>query len=1620
MTYNYSGGYESGDTNYWSYKDYFMFWGWLVYENTSDLLHKYPNIKGDASVTTRTNGNGDGLATGVWIGIGESGKGMKVTGTRSKSDEEPFGDVTENKEWGWHEGDDTKDPDWVGKMFGYGRITYSWVTKNSTSSSTTSSLKADNPIQIGFIGNESNDGHISIKGNQNIEIAGNISNATVAAKDAAGNPVMDEAGNVKNIGAGYVKILSNDGSIAANSNTYINSDDVTLKAAAGIDVNINAIGDSTKINAATDAGNINIVSKNGDLNIVQAITGGVDPITGKDKEITGSTGNVAITAAGSILNATTGKYAIKGQRIDLVSTNGSIGSIDENGKVTNTMTILAGSEMTSSDSMDASVNAKAQGDIVLTQTDGNMRLGVIEATDGDAVLTVKNGSFVDAYNADNLGYSDTESKVQRWIDAGLISSKEEDDSSSKAAEQAKEERLAGLKAQAEKLANEAAEQYVADNVSADLKAAQGDIDNAVNAAVDAAKSDIQTTAQNTAAMQYEAGTPEYEACVEKLTAEYTESYRQQKQSEITNEYRTSLQEQYQAEYQTQYQAKFNDFTVAANGYANDKGIIDAKAQYIKAVTDANGDEAKTQEAYAKFTAAQAKYFGISEGGTLTDEQQLIASYAEVDNSNNYGWSKNQLLYAIQDDVINGTASKLNDVANVTAKNITLNASKGVGVDEDARTVSFNALNDVENLRILASAKSGELTKGNDGFIVQRQQAINVKSTGQVVVKGNENVYVSAVDDSALNITNVDTQGDIRLHGDKGVQMVGDGKLKGHDLFIEGVDGSIGNENKHIITELAGTLAAYSEQSAYIKQLGDMKIVAVNVGDTAVLGATGSIVMDPSDTEKIGRIEAGKSISLTAGGSIGTGDNGLRILNNGAVVNADAQTGDIYLYGRDNGEMVLGGKLVLGAVTANGGEGTLTIVSEGAIAQNEAEIDSGIKAKTVDATTYGGQALTNANNKISDYNVHALEDNTINGSVKLVTSTESGLTAHLNGVTVKGDVGIDNRAGDVVIDGGVTTDDDGNVSFNSTVGSVTNTGDIISDNNVTMTAQKGIEQQGTVTAQDNAQFTNTEGAINLGGSVTAADGNVNVHSDKGAIHVTGSVDAGKDAQLTTDSGEITTTGDVTAKNDTTVTTGSGEVTLGGSVTATDGNVNVHSDDGAITTKGSVTAGQNAVVTTGSGAINLGGNVTATTGQVTATTGSGSIDVTGNVNANKEAQFAVEENGDITLGGSTTAETVDAHVENDGNITFTGAVTSTVSDPDDDTVGNVNASIGGKGNITTEEKATIQAGNNVNMSANDGDITFKSDVNADKNINIYVNKGKIATTDGDGEGHKGSALNAKVNMTITNKYGDIDMHELYAGEKMDIIAENGNINLCDINGNIVTIVLKTPGTKQHVDKITAGSQIILEGSDIDLNQIDRRIGADGMLIITPKGIDGDNPMDKFRIGSINSKGGIRMSQIWAKEAEVNVKDGKFYIDQLFIEDEAHFSKEDFTTSVYGGAPVDDGSDSVYWNNPNRNPRTNLNDWKNAGNDDWYYLHFEEEPSVQRSNLVLVHLNDYHYAYNQRFSGENHLRYVLSNTIDDAYDIGSDYNLVRYNRYYNYDLPEMARNASEDEIVIEGENV
>lgn len=1361
LQYQYTGGYKSGEVNHKSYTKDFLFWTGLKYDKTTTIEEAVEKDGGTPEVVTTSNPEGAPTGQGAFISKNENSTGgWSISGSYTEGKESDPSPVVTETHWG--------PPEWLGYIGGYGQIEYKWTTENATTSSSTSSINASNTIKIGFLGNGSNEGHINIKGNQNIELAGNISNAAINRGDG-------------DVGAGHVSITSNEGSIISNSNAYINSDDVILKAGMGINVNHAAIGSSAAVDATTASGDIRFVSAGGDLHIKQAITGG-------SKEIDAETGNVYLEADGSILNASTGAYAVKGQRIDLISKAGSIGTAET------ALTVLGGSKLYSSDTMASSVNASAKGDVVLTQTSGDMRLGTIISEEGDAVLTVNDGSFVDAYSDSSSGYSDTADKIQQWIDMGLIKEEADDNNSTQAGDDARAERLKGLEMQKWALAN-------------------GD----------------------------EAAAKEYDQAI----AEYKEA-------------------------------------ISEGG-----ALHEARQNYLQAMQKEDGDSAA---AYETYMAAVDAYFENTSFGDNEAAKNLISSYAEVDSSNNYGWSKNQLLYAIQESILNSEPGQVStvDYANVTANNITLIAEQGgVGIDAADTKITADQLSNIDNLKVLAASKGGDLTWHEDGSVtVRQQQAINLKvnkADGTTTVKGKENVYLAGTEGTTLNVSDIQTENDIKLMTDNGVFMTGDdGILSGKNLTIYGGNGSVGTADRYITTAISGMLDANSLDSVYIRQqegAGNLTIQSVAVGNDVFLNAADGIVMTTESGKTAGYINAGDEINLVSNGTIGKEGDGIRINNNGAVVHAEGA--DIYLSGKGAEDTLVLGKIASegavivdseGSVSIGRDAGTITLdKGQGSIAGEESEAEP--ETITVEAVT--GQIDSERNISITAEENIALRDGAINSV---------GETGYAE-LTATGTITQDENAGGIHVQD-LTVKSDGMqalISQNNVVNSVSIDG-----------------RTGHTIAGDAAFVTNSPDGLNaVLHDITAEDGSVIITNLGGGVHVSGSVTTTKNEGFEGDTDILMTSQGTLISEDKLVSAGK---------------VHMDAADG--------------------------------------------ITVQEDLYANK----------DVVMNTNT------------GNILFDG-----------------------KESGQTDEIHITSVSGNVHVSLDEGGT------------------GHIKDTHRDDGGNK-AILTAEVGNVVVenNGIGDVDLYEVLAENEARVSVADGDLHLVNVSGDLVAILVKTPGKTMDVQHVEAATEIQISGSNMDLDSIKQREDGDGFLVITPEGTAEDRPIDNLVIGDILTNGGVRFDHLWLNTGNIHVSEGALHLDKVYVQDKATFSTDDMTTNVFGSAPVyDDSVSSSYWVNTSINsPKDDLAAWNSDElNDKWMHIFFSPEGTVQISNGNLLHLADHNYAYNQRYSQVDWMNLF---TDEDFYNF--------YDKYYAPDLSYHERygltsgdghsveNAEEDELIVE----
>ena len=1532
MTINWTGG-TSGDKKIikWQYEKDFVFWGLIKYGTTKDFVENEEVKNGKTEVSSSSITGADPLGQGTVIKVNNSAKEYGVTTKGyNNPDESTYTPVVENKKYSGVSG----------KIFGYGNCTYTWTETQMHSTSSTYTIKGDKPINVGFMTGGSGD--ISVTSAKDMYLAGNISNATNADGSAIGK----------------VTLNSNGGAISSVGSARVDADNLTAKAAKGISINHSALGNMAKLNIEATTGDVSINSDRGKLQFVGGNKGALN-------------GNLVINAAGDITTAE--ETVLNGNRIDFTS----LCEINA--------AIAPGQSLTSSDTMSASVNANAYGDITLTNSNGDMRIGHIVSQTGNVNLTTS-GSFIDAVGDSTL--SDSEGKLQKWQELGLINSNDKAEESTASAAAAKSERVQALEKQAQRL--------------------------------DAAKVD------------------NYKAAAKDYNDKFAGS-------------------------KTLQQAK--------------KAYIDASAEAAK-LTDKDAQKQALTNARDAYMQALRKDSVFADKGYSDAELQWIINYAEVDNSTAYGWSKNELLYAIQDSVLNAAPGQVLtvDKANVQGKNISLSAGKNIGIDGEATNIAYSEMGKLDNLKLLAQAKAGDLTwnDADNRIEVRQQRQITVQLTdgGKLNLKANTsgadntgNVYLAGVKDTMLDISGtINTTQDVKLLSDKGIRM-NDGSIVADNLIIQGGKGNVGSKDALIKTNISGNLEANTDTGygVYLHQTaaGGKPAQVLTIQDAAtgtlVLKADNGMQMTTEAGKNIGYLNANSINLQAANGDIGKADDGIRILENGAVINAKAENGSVYLQGagtkdaglvvdsitaKGNAKLNLDGDVNFGNDTGNGSisAGADVTVNGNNVNLNAGTVTAGgasniTAGKDVNVTT-GSITSSGAGNITAGNNVNLNSSTLAAGADSVITATNGNIALGSSGIKVNGaNKGLTLNANGSVMQeaaaAGITAD-------NLTVESGKTQQLLSKSNKVKSLNIKGKGAGSDLTVDGGTTFNGTSDELQVTVENTNIKGDLlieNFKADTGKITINSDIDTSKyndehtgnitvttDGDITTadgvalnaadkvsinsKKGSVATGGNVTANNEVDIDAAN-DITANGSLTSTNANVDLLAG-GSITTQGTVNALNN-VIANANGDISTNGDVTAQTGKAKLNSSTGNVN-TGNVTANNDVDIDAAK--DITASGNLTSTNANVDLDAGGKITTNGKVAA-----------QKNVDYNAKGSITTGNSINSTAGNiHLQTDAAKGDITFGGDVTADHgNINIDVlQNGSV--TDHDNKfkalGDKGDINSGNFALQIKGA-GDVDLHEIYATNNALIDVANGNLTLAKIDGNLVALQLKTEGKQLKVDELIAGTKIIAQGSDIDLNKIQQRLDADGLLTIVPDGAQPDKPIDNLKIGEIITNKGVRFEHLWLNNGSIKVSEGMFHIDKLVVNNVAHFSNKHMKTAVWGAPPQRDGSDSVYWNNiAVNNPAQNLTEWQQEGTnpDKWMYLHFTAQPNVQHSNGALLDLRNYDYVYDQRFTAVDHMLQQLNENKAEEYDINHAPDVVQYFRYDLYDLDEDDHKSEPVKITVE----
>ncbi|MBE6099805.1 MAG: hypothetical protein E7197_07085 [Anaerovibrio sp.] len=1295
---------------------------------------------------------------------------------------------------------------------------YNWDVKTGASQTYVSSIKADKPIEIRFIGQDN--GTINIKGNGNISLTGNISN-----NNAQGTISIDSAGD-----------------IIGNSGASIIGNKVSLKAKDDIDkFNIDALdrNKTVELGAETNRGNINInVTGDAEITTIKAHNA-IASLAGDN--------NITLNVSGNITQGT--GDGVKGQRIELTSKTGAIGTSEQGLKV------ITGQQALNDDSRSASISATAQKDIFLTNGpggDNDMRIGIVRSITGDVTLTNEGGSFVDAlpYTGDETS-DETAARVQRWIDSGMI-----------------------------------------------------------------------------------AGPNRNNAYIRKL------------ERDVAN-YKEVIE---------------NNFT----NYLTMKKKADSHMEM----------SAKEQDTYNTLKGQFGKF--STSDAYLAQDSTYAKLQAEAANPT-YKWTQDELLYALRSEILNkevGSTDSRDKIANVSGRNITLKGEnvgsnlvpQNITVDQLRNGYSEGGKTNVDYLKILANADSSDVVRledsnGKEYFQVTGTAPLGINATGVVnaITVGNDREDISlsarkATEDGEAPILKIGTlqadKGYVRVLGKIGLENVLDDPtaanvIAGTEVLLEGGEGTIGTDAKPINVKAGGDLTARSNGNIFIKNVGEnpLSIGSVYTPDTLKLFAGNGLVGSTVNIDGIVPYINVKNLILDGSGSnnsMGTAARPLNVLSNGVNVEAKGDSANIRGIQHDKNSIILNnidmdtdfavntpGTVIVTDVVKAGNDIELTGNKGVKMSKKEAEDEAAsyvIAGNTISLNAKEGDvgdednAIRVINNgaKVGGSGVNGylvgLERPELNTVATMTigsigTTTVPGFTGNLwiKSPTNLSATDVINVKGDIVTD--VNND-------------ITSQGDWIAGGNININGVKNISAH-------NSKFTagkdvnliadhlvETEGDIKAGN-------NVNIISER--VKIEGDVTADNNALLRSYNGDIHVFGNVTAQNDVFIPTKNGKVLVGGGIKAINGDVYLSADYDDVSTdkRGSIaitegiyagkdirldsnnsnitildwqpqhqsvvyddviTAGRNVFINTfDKGDINLlgsvkaGGNV-----QVLAAGNEGNIDIYNTINADGSVNLqAFSDNGTVHIGYGTfiqepdgpqytAPENQEVHAGNDLNISSNNGeilIAKTLhTDEGDIKVTSTGAPISILGKAKASEGSIdfatgtgyIAIGDTLDH--NEESISAKKDITLSTDLGTIYIYGKTVTEEGDinlkagkntyepGKSNfviedNGAVVSGK-DISLTGRNGDIfiaDYLKAQGGVKATVINQGSVEFATDItvNGNV----------ELSTDKgdVTVGKNVVSKNGNIDIDTNDGNITIDQNLYAKQGSISAVSGHGEIKVGN-----------------------------------------------------------------------------------------------------------------------------------------------------------------------------
>ena len=710
----------------------------------------------------------------------------------------------------------------------------------------------------------------------------------------------------------------------------------------------------------------------------------------------------------------------------------------------------------------------------------------------------------------------------------------------------------------------------------------------------------------------------------------------------------------------------------------------------------SGVRALTTEEQKDFASLKSRFEGCSAAEDAINKEantQGSALNLVQASKDNYGWTQNELLFAVSDAILNPDPGYVPEsgVANIKAANITLKSGAGIGQELDGHTANISDLNastekGLNLYKLLARAEANDVTWNKEAgtLTINLKKAFEVHQSSDTKLNADavNSIYLQSDSENTLNLGSLSSQnGDIRLTATNGITLSGEGAVKAKDLILRAGVGSIGSADKLLKTAITGSAVFSGNGGVFVDQGGTLNLQSVASGKDVVLKAD-NIYSAKDATGQAGRI-SGTNFAFETAGDVGQTDAALILdsVNDFNVV-LKGKTQNVYLQANRDSEMSL--SVTEETVTSNveiSTEGSLTVkklVSENGeiefnakktltIEEIQAKRDVAAEANTI---YLNGTAKTSEGNlTLKAGSLLSVADNStlsaLNGTLDLsAPETTFGkaltLEAKRLGVTTSNDISLTDSTLTAGTDGLSLVSSEGTVSIND--------GSLTSQNSINVSSAKGTTISGTAVSSEGNDaeagvfLSSSEGAVKVSDGSINSNGSVKLSAVRDAQLTNVSVSAkgigeGSGVEVNSSQGSVMIDGGkLDSQSSIRLTSAAGtQVTGADLIAAATGESEglfINSNGGAVeVTSNTVSSGSVIDIASQKDASLTVESLNAA-GKLDVESKEGSINVSSEANGNTGGLQAAAENGSVTLKGLNVDSSTDIDVLAKDSISVTG--------------------------------------------------------------------------------------------------------------------------------------------------------------------------------------------------------------------------------------------------------------------------------------------------------------------------------------------------------------------------------